>query len=60
MHSHTQGLAARKNCASKKRGEVFFLDIPFYRTRLFMHSTECNQSEFYAGINLFWDYTDEK
>src|ERR1700693_3466683 len=28
-----EGLDVRKKPSSKKEGEVFFLDIPFYRTR---------------------------
>jgi hypothetical protein len=42
----TQGLDAKKNQPSLPKGEVFLLDIPFYRTRLFSllptRSNECH------------------
>jgi len=33
LNRRTEGLDVRKNLSSKKEGKVFFLDIPFYRTR---------------------------
>ena len=34
LNRRTEGLDVRKNPSSKKEGKVFFLDIPFYRTRI--------------------------
>ena len=34
LNRRTEGLDVRKKPSSKKEGKVFFLDIPFYRTRI--------------------------